>query len=79
MLDYVPQLQDFIAMKTSLTPVEKARIDWYYRDLSKGASEIEIEQYTKEVMEKHPEVVELLKLSDYSEYVEIVETSYKSE
>ena len=78
-LDYVPQLQDFIAMKTSLTPVEKARIDWYYRDLSKGASEIEIEQYTKEVMEKHPEVVELLKLSDYSEYVEIVETSYKSE
>ena len=76
-LDYVPQLQDFVATKTSLSSLEEAKIDWYYRNLSKNATDVEIIQYTKKVMEKHPEDVELLKLSKYLEYVEIVETSYK--
>lgn len=76
-LDYVPQLQDFIVTKTSLTPVEKAKIEWYYRDLSENATKTEIAMYTKNVMEKHPEDIGLLKLSNYSEYVETVELSLK--
>lgn len=76
-LDYVPQLQDFIVTKTSLSAVEKAKVDWYYRDLVEGATATEIAQYTKEVMEKHPEDVSLLKLSKYAEYVEIVEEAEK--
>lgn len=76
-LDYVPQLQDFVATKTSLSSLEKTKIDWYYRNLSENAIDAEIIQYTKEVMEKHPEDIELLKLSKYLEYVEIVEMSYK--
>lgn len=75
LLDTVPQLQDFTARKTALTPLEKTKIDWYFRDVPENANKTQLEQYTKKVMEKHPEDVKLLKLSNYAEYVEIVEAA----
>lgn len=78
-LDYVPQLQDFTAEKNALTAAEKAKIDWYYRDLTEDANKTQLAQHTKKVMEKHPDDVALLKLSKYAEYVEIVEAAEKSQ
>lgn len=74
-LDTVPQLQDFTARKTALTPLEKAKIDWYFHDVPENANKTQLAQHTREVMDKHPEDVKLLKLSNYAEYVEIVEAS----
>lgn len=74
-LDYVPQLQDFTANKTALSPLEKARIDWYFCNVPENASKTQLAQHMKEVMEKHPEDVPMLKLSKYGEYVEIVEAA----
>lgn len=74
-LDYVPQLQDFSASKTSLSQLEQAKIDWYYHDVPENANKTQLAQYTKDIMEKHPEDVELLKLSKYAEYVEIVQAA----
>lgn len=78
-LDTVPQLQDFTARKTALTPLEKAKIDWYFHDVPENANKTQLAQYTKEVMEKHPEDIKILKLSRFAEYVEIVETAHDSE
>lgn len=78
-LDTVPQLQDFTATKTALSPLEKAKIDWYFRDVPENANETQLAQRTKEVMEKYPGDVSILKLSKYAEYVDIVESSEKSE
>ncbi|WP_036730314.1 hypothetical protein [Peptoniphilus mikwangii] len=78
-LDTVPQLQDFTATKTALSPLEKAKIDWYFRGVPENANETRLVQRTKEVMEKHPDDVSILKLSKYVEYVDIVETAEKSE
>ena len=78
-LDYVPQLQDFTAKKNALTATEKAKIDWYYRDVTENTNKTQLAQHTKEVMEKHPDDVALLKLSKYAEYVDIVEKSQESE
>jgi len=71
-LDYVPQLQDCSVEKSKLSAAEKAKIEWLYHDVSQSAS---IAEHTKKVMEAHPEMVDLLKLSDYAEYVEIVEAA----
>lgn len=76
-LDYVPQLQDCSVEKKKLSLAEKAKIDWYYRDIAEYATKTDIAEHTKSIMEAHPEVVELLKLSDYAEYVEIVEAAEK--
>lgn len=76
-LDTVPQLQDFTARKTALSPLERAKIDWYFHDVPENANKTQLAQHTKEVMEKHPEDVRLLKLSNYAEYVEIVEAAQK--
>lgn len=74
-LDCVPQLQDCSVEKNKLSPAEKAKIDWYYRDVAESATKTDIVEHTKSVMEAHPEIVALLKLSDYAEYVEIVEAA----
>lgn len=78
-LDTVPQLQDFTAHKTALSPLEKAKIDWYFHDVPENANKTQLAKHTKEVMEKHPDDVSLLKLSKYAEYVEIVEAAQDSE
>ena len=77
-LDYVPQLQDFSAEKKGLTTLEKIKIDWYFHDLPKNADETQIAMHTKKVMDKHPDDIELLKMSQYSKYVEIVEEAAKT-
>ena len=74
-LDTVPQLQDFTARKTALTPLEKAKIDWYFRDLPDNANKTQLAQFTRDVMQKHPDDVALLKLSKIEEYVEVVEAA----
>lgn len=78
-LDTVPQLQDVSAKKSGLSISEKQKIDWYFRDLPENANKTRLVQRTKEVMEKHPDDVSILKLSKYVEYVDIVETAEKSE
>lgn len=78
-LDTVPQLQDFKAAKTALTPLEKTRVDWYYRDVPENANKTQLAQHTRDIMAKHPEDVALLKLSQYAEYVEIVEAAQDAE
>lgn len=72
-MDSVPQLQDVKAAKTELTPTEKRKISYYYRDVADSVSDTELLQKTKEVMEQHPEDIELLKISDYKGYVADVE------
>lgn len=74
-LDTVPQLQDVSAKKSGLSISEKQKIDWYFRDLPDNANRTQLAQHTKEVMEKHPDDVALLKLSKFAEYVEIVEAA----
>lgn len=74
-LDTVPQLQDYVVKKTALSPLEKAKIDWYYRDVPANANKTQLAQHTKAVMEEHPDDVAILKLSKYSEFVEIVEAA----
>jgi len=74
-LDYVPQLQDFSAEKKGLSGVEKVKIDWYYHDVPENANDTQLAQHTKEIMEKYPEDVALLKMSKYAKYVDIVEAA----
>lgn len=66
-MDSVPQLQDVKAKKTELTPTEKRKIEYYYKGV--GVTDAELTQRTREIMAKHPEDVELLKVSDYKEFV----------
>ena len=78
-LDTVPQLQDVSAKKSGLSISEKQKIDWYFRDLPDNANETQLAQFTRDVMQKHPEDIPLLKLSQYAESVEIVEAADKKE
>lgn len=78
-LDTVPQLQDVSAKKSGLSVLEKQKIDWYFRDLPENANKTRVVQYTKEIMQKYPEDIQLLKLSQYAESVEIVESADKKE
>ena len=78
-LDTVPQLQDVSAKKSGLSVLEKQKIDWYFRDLPDNANKTQLAQFTRNVMQKHPEDIPLLKLSQYAESVEIVEAAEKKE
>lgn len=78
-LDYVPQLQDVSAKKSGLSVLEKQKIDWYFRDVPENANKTQLAQFTRDVMQKHPEDVPLLKLSKFAESVEIVEAAEKKE
>ncbi len=68
-LDSIPQLQDVVTEKTNLTPSEKARIDFYFNDIT---GEEAILKKTAEVMHDHPDMVEALEVSDYADYVRAV-------
>ena len=77
-LDYVPQLQDITAGKNGLTALEKAKIEWLYRNVPDDANDTQLAMYTTEIMETYPEDVSLLKLSDkYAKFVELVEIADK--
>ena len=78
LLDTTPQLQECQTQKDHLSRNEEARVDWYLREIS-TLDPTEPGDYTailkrvSDVMEQHPEMVGLLKLSKYKGYVEEVE------
>lgn len=75
-LDSVAQLQEVRAEKTSLTPSEQVKIDYYFRNIADtDLSSIEALKHTQEVMTQHPEEIGLLKLSKYKDLVSEVEES----
>lgn len=78
-LDTVPQLQDVSAKKSGLSVLEKQKIDWYFHNVPENANKSQLAQFTRDVMQKHPEDIPLLKLSQYAESVEIVEAADKKE
>ena len=70
-LDAIPQLNECKAEKTALTPVEQAKLDWYYRDADKS-NEDKLIAHTEKVVTNHPEVRELLKYTPYHKHLEII-------
>lgn len=84
LFDYTPQLQDCKAEKQYLSQDEKAKIDWYFRDIatlnpSDAGDHAIILHRVEEVLAAHPEEKDLLKLSQYADYVAEVETIKKDE
>jgi len=83
-LDTVPQLQDVKAEKTQLTPTEKARIDFYFKDVAgldvaDTTNNLKVLKRTKEVMTAHPEEIEALRLSEYAGFVSEIEEAQAAE
>lgn len=76
LFDHVPQLQEVATEKTQLTPVEKTKLDWLFRDTEEEGEKL---QRTRELMEKAPEVTPLLNLSEYAPYVMAVEQMKQEE
>lgn len=74
--DHVPQLQEVETEKTQLTPVEKTKLDWLFRDTEDDTEKL---QRTRELMEKTPDVAPLLNLSEYAPYVMAVERMKQEE
>ena len=70
-LDTVPQLNDCKAEKTALTPVEQAKIDWYYRDAD-TSNEDTLVAYTEKVITEHPEIKPLLQYTPYASHLDII-------
>ena len=70
-LDTIPQLNECKTEKTALTPVEQAKVDWYYRDADKG-SEDKLIAHTERVITAHPEIKELLQYTPYSKHLEVI-------
>jgi len=78
LFDHVPQLQEVATEKTHLTPTEKTKLDWFFKDIV-PSDETAMLKRTNEVMETHPEYMPLLSLSDYAPYVTAVEQLKQSE
>lgn len=75
-------MQEVKAEKQFLSKGEKARLDWYLRDVATlnpavPGDHTVILCKVKDVMEKHPDSVNLLKMSDYKDYVAEVEETIK--
>lgn len=70
-LDSIPQLNDCKTEKTALTPVEQAKIDWYYRNTEK-LTEDQLILHTEKVLTDHPEIKELLQFTPYSKHPDII-------
>ena len=84
MFDNVPQLQEVKTEKTQLTAIEREKIGVYFKDVATldptdKIQDIEILKHTQKVMSEHPEDVELLKLSQYGDYVREVEEAATAE
>lgn len=78
LFDYTPQLQEVKTEKRFLSKGEKAKLDWYLRDVatlnpSDPGDYTMILHRVKEVMEEYPDSVNLLKMSDYKNFVTEVE------
>lgn len=70
-LDSIPQLNDCKTEKTALTPVEQAKIDWYYRNTEK-LTEDQLILHTEKVLTDHPEIKDLLQFTPYSKHPDII-------
>lgn len=70
-MDSIPQLNDCKTEKTALTPVEQAKLDWYYRDAD-TKNEDKLILHTEKVITEHPEVKELLQYTPYAKHLEII-------
>ena len=70
-LDSIPQLNDCKTEKTALTPVEQAKLDWYYRDAD-TKNEDKLILHTEKVITEHPEIKELLQYTPYAKHLEII-------
>lgn len=70
-LDAVPQLQDCKTEKTALTPVEQAKLDWYYRNTEK-LTEDQLIMHTEKVLTDHPEIKDMLQYTPYAKHLEII-------
>lgn len=73
LFDHVPQLQEIKSEKTQLSPVEALRMEWIFKEVDKAKSDTEVLDRTREVMEKYPGDLSLMKLSTYAPLIEIVE------
>ena len=70
-LDAVPQLNECKAEKTALTPVEQAKINWYYRNTEK-LTEDQLILHTEKVVADHPEIKDVLQYTPYHKHLEII-------
>jgi hypothetical protein len=70
-LDTVPQLNDCKTEKTALTPVEQAKVDWYYRDAD-TSNEDKLIAHTEKVITDHPEIKPLLQYTPYASHLDII-------
>ena len=70
-LDAVPQLNECKAEKTALTPVEQAKINWYYRNTEK-LTEDQLILHTEKVVTDHPEIKDMLQYTPYHKHLEII-------
>lgn len=77
-LDNVAQLQEVKTKKTSLSPSEKVKVDYYFKDVSdEDIKSVRVLKHTQEIMQKYPNDIELLKLSKYKDVVKEVEEAEK--
>jgi hypothetical protein len=84
LFDYTPQLQDCKAEKQYLSQSEKAKIDWYFRDIAAlnpedAGDHAVILHRVEEVLTAHPEEKELLRFSQYADYVAEVKIAKKDD
>ena len=78
LLDSTPQLQECKTEKKYLSKAEQARIDWYMREVStldreKAGDYTRILKRVNELVTEQPDMLNLLRLSQYKEFVEAVE------
>ena len=75
LFDNVPQLQGVKTEKKRLSEVEKTRLNWYFKDVADldetdESDKLTIAHRVEEVIAAHPEVKELILLSDYKSFVD---------
>ena len=79
-LDNVPQLQDVKYEKTALTPVEKTHIDYLFREIpNSDTKDMKTLQVVKDIINKYPDDVRLMKLSEHKDVVNEVLEIMKEE
>ena len=72
LFDAVPQLNSIGIVKESLTPTETARVNTYMESIE-GMNETQVLQHVQKVITEHPEDIEIMKLSQYADYVKTVQ------
>lgn len=74
MFDNTPQLQECKTEKTHLSLVEQAKVDWLFRDVASldpanSGDYTVILNHVETVVKEHPEMVDVLRLSQYKAFV----------